>query len=65
LLHAALATSCARWQAPVAFELIELIDPDLAENASVAIRKGGPADATWVGDTTLERITAKLRKDAT
>jgi len=47
---------------PVAYELVELIDPLLAENASVAVRKGVPAEATWVGDPTRERIEAKLLK---
>jgi hypothetical protein len=43
---------------PVAYELVEIVDPTLAENISVAIRKNRPADGAWVGDTTLERMMA-------
>ncbi len=46
----------------VAFELVEIVDSDLAESVSVAIRRDQPARGVWVGDPTLERITGKLRK---
>ena len=52
-------------EGPVAYELVEIVDPTLAENLSVAIRKNRPADGAWVGDTTLERMMAKLEKAAT
>ncbi len=44
----------------VAFELVEIIDSTLAENISVAARKGVPAAGAWVGDTTQERLRKKL-----
>jgi hypothetical protein len=44
----------------VAFELVEIVDSKLAENISVAARKGVPAAGTWVGDTTQERLRKKL-----
>jgi hypothetical protein len=47
----------------VAFELVEIVDSTLAENISVAVRKGVPGAGAWVGDTTQERLRKKL--DAT
>jgi hypothetical protein len=44
----------------VAFELVEIIDSTLAEDISVAARKGVPAAGAWVGDTTQERLRKKL-----
>jgi len=49
-------------EGPVAFELVEIVDSDLAESVSVAIRKDQPAKGVWVGDPTLERITDKVHK---
>jgi hypothetical protein len=44
----------------VAFELVELVDSDLREEESVAIRKNRAAGAVWTADTTMERIRRKL-----
>jgi len=44
----------------VAFELVEIVDPTLAENISVAARKGVPAARAWVGDPTQERLRKKF-----
>ncbi len=45
----------------VAFELVEIVDPDLAESVSVAVRRNQDARGVWVGDPTLERISEKIQ----
>lgn len=51
-------------EGPVAFELVELVDSNLREEESVAIRKNRAASATWTADTTMEMIRRKLFEKA-
>lgn len=47
---------------PVAFELVQLVDQDLAHGVALAVRDPEDPPGIAFGDPTLERIVAKLRQ---
>jgi hypothetical protein len=48
---------------PVAFELVQLVDQDLAHGIALAIRDPDNAPGISFGDPTLERVQVKLRRE--